>query len=85
MSCCTSLVKSLPAMGMDWMAEPMTKPSETGMTCVQPAPLSMTVPVIFPRALCTEKDLSVTMYSDNTPVLHANVLSRRINMCQCRS
>ena len=39
-------------MGMDWMAEPMTKPSETGMTCVQPAPLSITVPVILPRALC---------------------------------
>ena len=58
MSCCTSLVIFLPAMGMEWMAEPMTYPSLTGITCVQPAPLSMTVPVIFPRALCMHRQRS---------------------------
>lgn len=36
---------SRPAIGMDFMEDPITYPSATGMTCVTPSPESMTVPV----------------------------------------
>ena len=48
MSCCTRAVMLRPAMGMDWMAGAMTWPCDTGMTCVHPSPLSITVPVSAP-------------------------------------
>jgi hypothetical protein len=54
-SCCTCCVTSRPASGTVRMLLPITKPSTTGMTWVQPSPLSTTTPVSRPLRSCRQR------------------------------
>ena len=53
-SCCTCCVTSRPASGTVRMLLPMTNPATTGMTWVQPSPLSTTTPVSRPLRSCRQ-------------------------------